>query len=224
MLRPCQAVRCRTVLWAESDANKRIPHRKNYIINWQNRLNAPGYIARAWAHYNTFRGAPFPREMSQNEVLIGQNQSAKPNSNAPRAVATVVPVNDTQTQCTKMWMCLKQHFERVGDRMIFWWCLLVYQRPFKVHVFGIGHPLWISWCFWYPLHWRHLDIFPHHKRALQTPKAGVSKIDWTTSICLGFEVSHPCTRVGAPWSMGANQRSLSCKGQIECNGGMGDSH
>ena len=44
-----------------------IPQRKNYIINRQNRLNAPGYIARAWAHYNTFRGAPFPREMSQSE-------------------------------------------------------------------------------------------------------------------------------------------------------------
>ena len=44
-----------------------IPQRKDYIINRQNRLNAPGYIARAWAHYNTFRGAPFPREMSQSE-------------------------------------------------------------------------------------------------------------------------------------------------------------
>ena len=37
-----------------------IPQIKDYIINKQNRLNAPGYIARAWAHYNTFRGAPFP--------------------------------------------------------------------------------------------------------------------------------------------------------------------
>ena len=40
---------------------QKIPQRKDYIINKQNRLNAPGYIARTWAHYNTFRGAPFPR-------------------------------------------------------------------------------------------------------------------------------------------------------------------
>ena len=43
---------------------QQIPQRKDYIINRQNRLKAPGYIARAWAHYNTFRGAPFPRQMS----------------------------------------------------------------------------------------------------------------------------------------------------------------
>ena len=28
------------------------PQRKDYIIEQQNALNAPGYIARAWAHYN----------------------------------------------------------------------------------------------------------------------------------------------------------------------------
>ena len=28
------------------------PQTKYYIINTQNALNAPGYIARAWAHYN----------------------------------------------------------------------------------------------------------------------------------------------------------------------------
>ena len=33
----------------------------------QNKLNVPGYIARAWAHYNTFRGAPLPQIMSQSE-------------------------------------------------------------------------------------------------------------------------------------------------------------
>ena len=41
--------------------SNRYPQRKDYIISKQNRLNAPGYIARTWAHYNTFRGAPFPR-------------------------------------------------------------------------------------------------------------------------------------------------------------------
>ena len=61
MLRPRRAVRRRLVLWAERDANTKIPQRKDYIISKQNRLNAPGYIARMWAHYNTFRGAPFPR-------------------------------------------------------------------------------------------------------------------------------------------------------------------
>ena len=67
MLRPCRAVRRCPVLWVERDADQQIPQRKYYIINRQNRLNAPGYIARAWAHYNTFRGAPFPRQMSQCE-------------------------------------------------------------------------------------------------------------------------------------------------------------
>ena len=28
------------------------PQRKDYIINRQNKVNAPGYIASAWAHYN----------------------------------------------------------------------------------------------------------------------------------------------------------------------------
>ena len=35
---------------------QRYPQRKDYIINKQNRLNAPGYIARTWAHYNTLEG------------------------------------------------------------------------------------------------------------------------------------------------------------------------
>ena len=30
----------------------------------QNALNVLGYIARVWAHYNTIRGASFPRVMS----------------------------------------------------------------------------------------------------------------------------------------------------------------
>ena len=46
-LRPRRAVQHCLVLWAERDANKRIPQWKDYIINRQNRLNAPGYIARA---------------------------------------------------------------------------------------------------------------------------------------------------------------------------------
>ena len=43
--------------WAERDA---VPQRKNYIIEQQNALNDPGYIAKVWAHYNTIRGAPIP--------------------------------------------------------------------------------------------------------------------------------------------------------------------
>ena len=64
----------------------------------QNRLNVPGYIAKAWAHYNTFRGAPFPREMSQSE---GNCTNQSPNQTAMRPDgAIVVPVNATRTQCT----------------------------------------------------------------------------------------------------------------------------
>ena len=56
VLRPRRAVQCRPVLWAERDANTKIPQKKDYIISKQNRLNAPGYIARAWAHYNVLEG------------------------------------------------------------------------------------------------------------------------------------------------------------------------
>ena len=59
MLRPRRAVRRRPVLWAERDANTKIPQRKDYIISKQNRLNAPGYIARTWTHYKQQRG-PIP--------------------------------------------------------------------------------------------------------------------------------------------------------------------
>ena len=52
VLRPRRAMRRRPVLWVGRDANKQNPQRKDYIINRQNRLNAPGYIARTWAHYN----------------------------------------------------------------------------------------------------------------------------------------------------------------------------
>ena len=53
---------------------RRIPQRKDCIIDKQNALNAPGYIVRVWAHYNTFRGAPFPHIMSQSEGIC-PNQS-----------------------------------------------------------------------------------------------------------------------------------------------------
>ena len=61
LLCPRRAVQRRPVLWAERDTQEQNPQVKDYIISRQNRLNAPGYIARAWAHYNAFRGAPFPR-------------------------------------------------------------------------------------------------------------------------------------------------------------------
>ena len=57
------------------------PQKKDYIIDRKNRLNAPGYIARAWAHYNTFRGAPFPRQMSQSE---GNCTNQSPNQTPMR--------------------------------------------------------------------------------------------------------------------------------------------
>ena len=44
-------------------------------------------------------GAPFPREMSQSECSFVQNQSPT-KLQCTQDVATVVPVNDTQTQCT----------------------------------------------------------------------------------------------------------------------------
>ena len=43
--------------WAERDA---VPQIKDYIIDLQEALNAPAYIAGVWAHYKTIRGAPFP--------------------------------------------------------------------------------------------------------------------------------------------------------------------
>ena len=46
VLRPRRAVWRRPVLWAQSDADEQIPQIKDYVINRQNRLNAPGYIAR----------------------------------------------------------------------------------------------------------------------------------------------------------------------------------
>ena len=57
--------------WAEGDA---VPQIKDYIIDKHNALNALGYIARVWAHYNTFRGAPFPHKISQSEGICS-NQS-----------------------------------------------------------------------------------------------------------------------------------------------------
>ena len=59
----CRVVRRPLVLWVEREA---VSQSKDYIIDKHNALNALGYIARAWAHYNTFRRAPFPREMSQS--------------------------------------------------------------------------------------------------------------------------------------------------------------
>ena len=64
-----------------------IPQIKDYIIDRQNKLNAPSYIARAWAHYNTIRGAPFPREMSQSE---GNCTNQSPNQ---------TPMHPRQCQC-----------------------------------------------------------------------------------------------------------------------------
>ena len=49
--------------WAERDA---FPQIKDYIIDLQDALKAPGYIAKVWAHYKTIRGAPFPHIMSQS--------------------------------------------------------------------------------------------------------------------------------------------------------------
>ena len=56
---PRRAVRRRPVLWAERDTQQQYPQRKDYIINKHNRLNAPGYIGRTWAHYKHQRG-PIP--------------------------------------------------------------------------------------------------------------------------------------------------------------------
>ena len=66
--------------WAERDA---VPQRKDYIIEQQNALNAPSYIAKVWAHYKTFRGAPFPHKMSQSEGIC-PNQSPNQTPMHPR--------------------------------------------------------------------------------------------------------------------------------------------
>ena len=67
-------------IWAQRDA---VPQRKDYIIEQQNALNAPGYISKVWAHYNTFRGAPFPHKMSQSEGVC-PNQSPNQTPMRPR--------------------------------------------------------------------------------------------------------------------------------------------
>ena len=59
MLRPRSTVRRLPVLWEKRDGDT-ILQRKYYIIGKQNALNGPGYIARVWAYYNTFRGDPIP--------------------------------------------------------------------------------------------------------------------------------------------------------------------
>ena len=51
MLHPYQAVRCRPVLLGRERDGDTNPQRKDYIIDKHNKLNAPGYIVRAWAHY-----------------------------------------------------------------------------------------------------------------------------------------------------------------------------
>ena len=86
MLSPRRAVRRRPVLWARERREQSIPQRKDYIIDRQEQTKCPWLHYQAWAHYNTFRGAPFPREMSQSEVLIVQNQSPNQTRNASRAV------------------------------------------------------------------------------------------------------------------------------------------
>ena len=62
MLPPSGAASPSTWAERERDSPKKRLHNQQH-----NGLNAPDYIARAWAHYNIFRGAPFQQIMPQSE-------------------------------------------------------------------------------------------------------------------------------------------------------------
>ena len=54
------------------------PQRKDYIIDTQNALNAPGYIARAWAHYKQHLEGPHSQEQCHKvKVIVETNPQTR---------------------------------------------------------------------------------------------------------------------------------------------------